>query len=83
MAKAPRWTAHTKLRSVQFEWEDEPTTRPVRLARPLPREGEPARIGMGEGVEVECVIVRVSAGVLYVQLAQPQDAEGNHAVSCS
>jgi hypothetical protein len=83
MAKAARWSANTKLRSVQFEWDDEPLTRPVRLTRPLPREGQPARISVGGGVEVECVIVRLAAGVLYVRLAQPEDAEGNRAISAA
>ena len=76
--------ANTKLRSVQFEWDDAPLTRPVRLTRPLPREGQPARIGAGaSNVEVECVIVRLAAGVLYVRLAQPEDAEGNRAISAA
>lgn len=75
--------ANTKLRSVQFEWDDEPITRPVRLTRPLPREGQLARIGVDGGVEVECVIVRLAAGVLYVQMAKPQDVEDNRAASAS
>ena len=83
MAKTPRWTAGTKLLSVQLEWEDEPTARPVRLGRPVPRKGQSARVGMGGSVEVECVIVRVARGVLYVQLAKPQDAEDSRVASAS
>ena len=81
MARAPRWTADTKLHRVQFDWEDGPTARPVRLASRFPREGQSARVGMAEGVEVECLIVRLASGVLYVKLAKVQDTEGNRAAS--
>ena len=57
------------LQGVQFEWEDKPIPRSVRLTGPSPEEGAPVRIGMG-GAEVECVIVRSLVGVLHVRLAR-------------
>ena len=67
MAGEPRWNATTTLQGVQFHWENEPTTRPVRFAGVSAIPGEPVQIGMS-GAEVEVVIVELSSGVLYVRL---------------
>jgi hypothetical protein len=69
MTGALGWNANTTLQGVQFEWEDKPIPRPVRLTSPSPKEGEPVRITIG-GAEVECVIVRSLVGVLHVRLAK-------------
>lgn len=67
MADEPRWNPTTTLHAVQFDWEDQSTTRPVRLTCPSPATGAPVRIGMS-GAEVEGVIVELSSGVLHVRL---------------
>jgi hypothetical protein len=66
-----RWNANTTLLGVQFDWEETPTPRSVRLTSPSPHEGEPVRIGMG-GAEVEAVILKAAVGVLHVRLAKPK-----------
>jgi hypothetical protein len=71
MTEGMRWNSRTTLQGVQFEWEEEPTRRLVRLAGSSPEEGAPVRIGMS-GAEVEAVIVRSSPGVLHVRLAKPK-----------
>ena len=63
----PRWNAWTHLQSVQFAYEREPKMRQVRLATGSPMSGEPVRIGVS-GVEVECMIVSVAAGLLTVKV---------------
>jgi hypothetical protein len=68
---ALRWNEQTTLIDVQFEWEDTPTPRPVRLTSASPKDGDPVRVSMG-GAEVEGVIVRSAAGVLHVRLAKPK-----------
>jgi hypothetical protein len=67
MADEPRWNPTTTLEAVQFDWEHEPTTGPVRFASLSPIHGEPARIGM-PGAEVEGVIDELRSGVLPVRL---------------
>jgi hypothetical protein len=69
MAAAPRWNANTTLVGVQFDWEDTPTPRSIRLTSPSPQEAEAVRVAMG-GAEVEAVIVKVAVGVLHVRLAR-------------
>ena len=68
IAEGPRWNSWTTLQAVQFDWEHEPTPRPVRLTSPSPKEGEPVRIAMG-GAEVEGVVVESAGGVLHVRVA--------------
>ena len=69
MAEQPRWNPRATLQDVQFEWEDEPAARPVRLTTALPKEGEPVRIGMA-GAEVQGVIVELVSAVLHVRLSK-------------
>jgi hypothetical protein len=66
-----RWNQKTILLAVQFDWEDEPTSRPVRLTGLSPIAGEPVRISMG-GAEVEGMIVKSEVGVVHVRLAKPK-----------
>jgi len=63
----PRWNPTATIHAVQFEWEDEPTPRPVRLTTTAPIPGEPVRIELF-GAEVEGVIVQLSSAVLHVRL---------------
>jgi hypothetical protein len=63
----PRWNAWSHLQSVQFDHERGPKMRQVRLTTPSPTPGVLARIGIS-GVEVECLIVSVVAGLLTVNL---------------
>jgi hypothetical protein len=64
---AVRWNARPTLQAVQFDWEREPTARPVRLTGPSPAEAEPVRVSMG-GAEVEGVITGFASAVLHVRL---------------
>jgi hypothetical protein len=76
MSGSVRWALKTILQGVQFDWEDAPTPRPVRLTGLSPEEGAPVRIGMS-GVEVEAVIAGFEAGVLHVRLAKPKMQKAN------
>ena len=67
MAGEPRWSPSATLQNVQFDWEDKPTPRPVRLTTPTPKPGEPVRTAMG-GAEVEGVIDDLRSAVLHVRL---------------
>jgi hypothetical protein len=67
MAGAPHWNARTTLLAVQFDWEDKPTPRTVRLTRLSPREGDAVRIGIA-GAEVEGVIAQLTPGVVHIRL---------------
>jgi hypothetical protein len=71
MAERLRWNSGTILHGVQFDWEDAPTPRSVRLTGPTPKDGEAVRIGVS-GAEIEGVIVRAAVGVLHVRLAKPK-----------
>ena len=71
MAEARRWNLTATLQDVQFDWEDKPTPRTVRLTSRSPTPGERARIAMG-GAEVEGVVVELSSGVLHVRLPKTQ-----------
>jgi hypothetical protein len=64
-----RWNEKTTLQDVQFDWEESPTQRLVRLTNSHPEKGGPVRVGMG-GAEVEAVIAGSSVGVLHVRLAK-------------
>jgi hypothetical protein len=71
MADSVRWNSRTLLQGVQFDWEDKPTPRPVRLTGPSPRESEPVRVCVS-GAEIEGVIIEVAVGVLHVRLAKAE-----------
>ena len=47
-----RWNNWTRLQPVQFEWEDEPQPRVVRLVSESARVDDPVRVTVA-GVEVE------------------------------
>ena len=67
MSAAPRWNLSTTLIDVQFDWEDSPNPRPVRLTSTSPKGGDKVRVSMG-GAEVEGVIDALTSGVLHVRL---------------
>ena len=67
MSEAPNWNQRTTLIDVQFEWEDTPTPRPVRLTSTSPKDGDPVRVSMG-GAEVVGVIDEVTSAVFHVRL---------------
>ena len=71
MSEAPNWNQRTTLIDVQFEWEDTPTPRPVRLTSTSPKDGDSVRVSMG-GAEVEGVIVGFETCVLHVRLEKPK-----------
>ena len=47
-----RWNNWTRLQAVEFEWEDEPQPRAVRLISESARVDDPVRVTVA-GVEVE------------------------------
>jgi hypothetical protein len=69
MVERQRWNSRTLLQGVQFDWEDKPTPRSVRLTGSVAKEGEPVRVGVS-GAEIEGVIIEVTVGVLHVRLAK-------------
>jgi hypothetical protein len=54
---------------VQFEWEDEPHLREVRLVNASARVGDPVNVTVG-GAEVEGRIESVESSVLRVRVGR-------------
>ena len=72
----PRWNTWALVQSVQLDYEKTPKLRPVRLAAPTARVGEPVRVGVS-GVEIEGRITDASTPVLRVKVKATQlKAEG-------
>jgi hypothetical protein len=67
MSEAPNWNERTTLIDVQFDWEEKPTPRPVRLTSTSPKDGDSVRVSMG-GAEVEGVVDRFTGGILHIRL---------------
>jgi hypothetical protein len=63
-----RWNTWTRLQPVQFEWEDEPQPRAVRLVSDAARVDDPIRVTVA-GVEVEGRIEAVESSTLRVRRA--------------
>jgi hypothetical protein len=68
-AAVTRWNNWTRLQPVQFEWENEPQLRDVRLVSQSPRVGEPVRLAVA-GVEVEARIEAVESSLLRVRVGR-------------
>ena len=69
MATMTRWNNWTRIRPVQFEWEDEPQPRAVRLISGSARVDDPARVKVA-GVEVEGRIELVESSTLRVRVGR-------------
>jgi hypothetical protein len=63
------WSKHTRLHLVQFEWEDEPQLREVRLSNVSVQVGDAVRVAVG-GVEVEGRIEAVESSTLHVRIGR-------------
>jgi hypothetical protein len=63
--EAPRWNTWTLVQPVQFEGEDHPVPRAVRLCCAASRVGDPVRVSDGER-SVEGRIMRVAHSILHV-----------------
>jgi hypothetical protein len=57
----------TRLQAVQFEWEEEPQPRAVRLVTTSPPAGDPMRV-TAAGVEVEGRIEAVESSTLHAAI---------------
>ena len=66
-----RWNTWALVQSVQLDYEKAPKERPVRLAAPTPKAGDPVRIGLA-GVEIEGRIASVDGPVLHVKVKPVQ-----------
>jgi len=64
-----QWNTWTRVQPVQFEWEDEPQPRPVRLVGTSARVGDPVRVTVA-GVEVEGRIEAVESSTLHVRIGR-------------
>ena len=64
-----RWNDRAYIQPVQFQYEDQPTPRDVRLRGPEARSGDLVRVTIA-GVEVEGRIVDVVGSVLHVRIGQ-------------
>jgi len=64
-----RWTDFARLQSVQFEWEEEPQVRGVRLVNESAQVGDLVRVAVA-GVEVEGRIEAVEASTLRVRIGR-------------
>jgi hypothetical protein len=58
-----------RLQAVQFEWEEEPQPRAVRLVSKSAQVGDPVRVTVA-GVEVEGRIEAVESSTLYVRIGR-------------
>ena len=68
-----RWKTWTRVHLVQFEHENSPALREVRLCSSSVRVGHPVRVKV-DGPEVEGVITRVASPTLHVRL-QPASCD--------
>ena len=64
-----QWNKRTRLQPVQFEWEEEPQPRAVRLVRKSAQVGDPVRVAVA-GVEVEGRIEVVESSILHVRIGR-------------
>lgn len=66
----PRWNSWFRVSPVQFEGEDHPTPRGVRLCCPAARAGDPVQIIEGERV-FSGRLVLVAHSILHVARIEP------------
>jgi hypothetical protein len=64
-----QWNKRTRLQPVQFEWEEEPQPRVVRLVSTSAQVGDPVRVTVA-GVEGEGRIEAVEASTLHVRIGR-------------
>jgi hypothetical protein len=64
-----QWEKRTRLQAVQFEWEEEPHLREVRLVTASARVGDPVHVTVA-GVEVEGRIEAIEGSVLRVRIGR-------------
>jgi hypothetical protein len=64
-----RWNTWTRLQPVQFEWENEPKPRVVRLVSGSARVDDPVRVTVA-GVEVEGRIEAIESSTLRVRVGR-------------
>ena len=72
-ATMTRWNNWTRIQSVQFEWEDEPQPRAMRLVSESARVDDPVRVtvaGLGveariEAFEISTLRVRIGRRLFY------------------
>ena len=64
-----QWNDGTRVQPVQFEWEDEPHLRAVRLFGASAQAGDPVRVTVA-GVEVEGRIDGVESSTLHVRVGR-------------
>ena len=67
--KLEGWRKRTRLQPVQFEWEEEPQLRTVRLVSKSAQVGDPVRVTVA-GVEVEGRIEAVGSSTLHVRIGR-------------
>jgi hypothetical protein len=64
-----QWNERRHLQLVQFEWEDEPQWRGVRLMGESAQVGDPVRVTVA-GVEVEGRIEAIQSSTLRVRVGR-------------
>jgi hypothetical protein len=64
-----QWDKRTRLQAVQFEWEDEPHLRSVRLVNASAQVGDPVKVTVS-GVEVEGRIEAIGSAALHVRIGR-------------
>jgi hypothetical protein len=64
-----RGNDRTRLHFVQFEWEQEPQTRPVRLVSASAQVGDPVCVTVA-GTEVEGCIETIEASTVHVRIGR-------------
>jgi hypothetical protein len=65
----PRWNPWFRVSPVQFEGEDHPVPRGVRLCCPAARAGDPVQVIEGKRV-IPGQLLRVDCAVLHVRFRQ-------------
>ena len=67
--KLEGWRKTTRRQPVQFEWEEEPQPRVVRLVSTSALVGDPVRVTVA-GVEVEGRIEAIESSTLHVRIGR-------------
>jgi hypothetical protein len=67
-SSGPRWNDRAHLHLVQFEYEDKPAERDVRMCASVARIGDPIRVTVAG--EVEGRIMEVAGSVLHVRIGR-------------
>jgi len=69
----PRWNSWFRVSPVQFEGEDRPVPRGVRLCCPAARAGDPVHIIEGKQT-TSAMLVRVECSILHVRRCPTSDS---------